>query len=71
MSSGFVGYFGITVIHWQMEQKMFMVVKGPRGALYLWVRDWDHFVCCCLIEQHVVCDKIMLIYALLMDVNYM
>ena len=28
-------------------KKWFMVVKGPRGALFIWVRDWGHFVCYC------------------------
>ena len=39
---GFVACFGVTVIVDECNQKWFMAVKGPRGALYLWVRDWDN-----------------------------
>ena len=28
----------------------FIAMEGPRDALFLWVREWDHFVCCCLIK---------------------
>ena len=28
----------------------FITMNGLRGALFLCVRDWDHFVCCFLIE---------------------
>ena len=47
MSSGFVEFLVSLKFVDEWNQKWFMVVKGPRGALFMWVRDLDHFVCYC------------------------
>ena len=47
MFSDFVKFFGITKFVDEWNQKWFMAMKGPRGAMFMWVRDLGHFVCYC------------------------
>ena len=51
-SPGFVVCFDVTVIMHQMEQKKtwFMVVKGPRGALFYMGPRFESF-CVLLLEK--------------------
>ena len=50
--------FGFCCVFWYHNdlmvneiKKWFIAVKGPKGALFLWVRNRGHFVCYCLVFE--------------------
>ena len=49
-SSGFVVCFNVAVIQRRMEEKWFMAVKGPRGALFYMGMRFGPF-CVLLLEK--------------------